>query len=319
MRIGEIRNILREVANENHSIEMKHEVIYGGQAHQINNFKSIIDALDIISGQEWSQADYAPVEDIKKKYKAANDPIILEAGEFNKLNSYINTVNAMVPLYYSIIDSLTDKQEEKTINIRLQDGLNSFESLNDANKRINNLLNLFNVDGQFEFRGFDRGTEWYILVAQGILSHSFLIGGLRVAQEYFKARKEYFKSEEAKISYKAALRKDEEETDSGFREYQEKRLSIMIDSEVEKMVKELGTNGQTNEELHSKIVLGTKKLIKELDRGTEVHLSLNPPSYTEEQNGELNIDYEKIRSLLPKKDTKPKQLGGGDIKKNDKK
>ncbi|MEK6852938.1 MAG: hypothetical protein AABX59_03595 [Nanoarchaeota archaeon] len=312
MRIGEIKNIVGAVLAENNTLEVRHESIYGGQAYQINNFAELIEALGILSEQSWNDVDYTQVREIRARHEPTRNPTILTNEEFNQLNSYVNNINSKVPLYYSILESLTEDQDEKTINIRLPEKMTSLSDLNRTNDRLHDTLKYFNVDGQFEFKGFDRGTEWYVLIAVGVLSHRFFITCLKIAQEYFKTRTEYFKSEEAKRAYEASLRDKEQSSEKDFDKYKEKWLSLFIREEVGKAIEQIGTAGQTKPELHIKLVKATEKLVAELGEGTEFHLSLNPPTYAKEVGGELRIDYKKLRELKPKEETK--QLEDGEKK-----
>ena len=319
MRLGEIKNILDEVLDESNKIHIENEVAYGGQAQKITNFGQIISALDILSAQSWNDTSYAEIENIKKQYKKTPSIATLETAQFNQLNSYINAINQKLPLFYSILESLVEEQDEKVINIKLPEGIESLEELDTTNKRLEDILKLFNVDGQFQFQGFDKGSLWYVLMAAGPLSYGFLIGCLNVAQEYLKAKTEYFKSEEAKISFQAALQGKEDKFT--FEKYQEGWLSIFIKDKVKKVIEEIGqTNGASNEELHTKLVKATTNLVAELGEGTEFHLSLNPPEYASEEKGAiLKIDYQKIKALVPKKEKETKQLKEAEAKDGKKK
>lgn len=309
MRIGETKNIIKRVIDDNNMIQINNEVVYGGQAHQVNNFADLVEALDILSNQKWNDADFAPVQQIISAHERLSKQVILTVDEFNQLNSYIGTINPKIPLYYLTLDSLAEEQDEKTINIKLPPDIKSFEDLIEITKKLENTLKLFNVDGQFEFKGFDKGTEWYVVVAQGILSYNAIIACLKITQEFFKARTEYFKSEEARISYEASLRDSEKDPPKdGFEKYKEKWLKIFIENAVKKAIEDTGLNGHTKEELHTKLIKATTKLVEELGEGTEFHLSLNPPPYVAEEGGELRIDYKKIKESNPKKEEEVKSL-----------
>ena len=308
MRIGEIKNIIGRVLAENRVIQIISEPLYGGQAYRINNFAELMDALDILSGQTWNNIDYQPVENIKESHPAVN-PTLLTAEEFNQLNSYISSINSTVPLYYSMLESLTEPQDEKVINIQLPPNINSLDDLSTTNERLDDILKRFNVDGEFRFVGFDKGTDWYVVAAIGWLSYRFLIACLKIAQECLKTRTEYFNSEQAKISYKASL-VGLQDVEENFENYKENWLVLFIESKVQEAIKAIGTHGQTEPELSSKLVNAVKKLIVELGKGTEFHLSLNPPDYAKEQGGQLVIDYKKLQALKPSKEAKAKELNG---------
>lgn len=318
MRTGEIKNIVGRVLAENHTVQIASEPLYGGQAYKVNNFAELMEALDILSTQSWNKVDYQPIKNIKASHSIPANPTILTADEFNQLNSYIGAINSTVPLYYSIVESFTEPQDEKVINIQLPPNIDSLDDLSATNKRLDDILKLFNVDGQFEFKGFDKGTEWYVVVAAGYLSYKFLIACLSIAQEYLKTRTEYFKSEQAKISYEASLPLDGKTAEQDFEKYKENWLSLFMRKEIQKAIKNIGMNGQTEAELSSRLVKATTKLIAELGEGTEFHLSLNPPEYAKEQGGQLVIDYKKLQALQPIKEVKAKELTGATEDKSNK-
>lgn len=305
MRIGEIKNTLKEVLNQENKIEIRSENLYEGQAYQILNLQALIEALQIISVQEWNEIDFAPIKDIVDQYQGIQKPVMISADEYNRLRSYVDGVNPNIPLYYSVLSSLSEEQSENTINVKLPDRIDSLKSLNELNDRLEKIFLRVNVDGKFEFKGFDKGTEWYVFIAGGVLTYRFLLACLKIAQEYFKTRKEYFESEKAKIAYKVY----EKELKKGeLSEYQKKYLDVFIEEKIEEAISKIGTNGHTPPELHTKLVKATTDLIKELDSGTEFHLSLNPPAYAREVAGELRIDYQKLQELKPQEETETKQL-----------
>ena len=54
---------------------------------------------------------------------------------------------------------------------------------------------------------------------------------------------------------------------------------------------------ENNHEVEGKIVKTVEMLEKQMEQGTEFHLSLNPPTFVQEQNGKISINYEQIRAL----------------------
>lgn len=319
MRVGEIKNILKATLGDNRNLELKAEALYGGQAHQINNYVELMEVFEILANQNWVEVDNIKVLAIKEKYGEPKNPTILTVDEYNQFSGYVGTVNAKIPLYYSILESLTEEQPEEAINIKLPSKLDSLVDLIETNKRIDGVLKLFNVDGQFKFHGFDKGTSWLVLIGGGVLTYRFLVACLKISQEYLKTKTEYFKSEEAKLAYETSLREKEKVSEDGFERFRDRWLELFIEKEVKKAVEAVGTNGQTQPELASQLVKATTKLVQELGEGTEFHLSLNPPSYAREVGGELKIDYKKIQALSPTKKEDPKQLGEAKKKNEDEK
>lgn len=308
MRLGEIKQNIDKVLIANKTIQLKSDAVYGGQAYKINNYSDVIIVLEHVASLSWSGVNIDAIDEIITQYPK-NNIVELPQSQFNKLTSFINTVNQKIPLYYSILETMVEKQDELTINIKLPEKIKNLNDINIANKRLEDVLKLYNIDGQFEFVGFDKGSEWYVLVAKGVLSYQFIVSCLKIAQEYLKTKAEYFKSEEARISYEASLKEDEKNSDSGFEKYKESWLKLFTEKEIEKVIDKINKkNGHTKEELQVKLVNATTKLVKELGEGTEFHLSLNPPEYVSEQAGQIVIDYKKIEALKPPIDVK--QIAG---------
>ncbi len=309
MRLGETKKILEQVLNDENKIFIDQEPMYGGQAHSVKNYIEIIKALDLLSLQSWNRYDNAPVENIKTKYKQENNPVIIEQADFNILNQYVSQVNNLVHLFFGIIEDLSDEQEEQVINVKLPEGeVGSLVDLAKLNNRLDKIFKEINIDGEFEFKDFDKGTSWYILITSGVLTYKFFISCLKIAQEFFKAKQEYYKSEEAKLFYKATLKDEDKINEEEFKKYIEKMLDLKVKERVDKTIEDIQEkNGQTKGELQTKLIMATKNLIKELGEGVEFHLSLNPPVYAEETNQGIKIDYVKIRELKVE-NKKPKQL-----------
>lgn len=305
MRLGEIRNILWEALTEDNKISLEHEPIFGGQAQIVKNYGPVMSALGLISDLSWNTTDYAPIEAIRNEYDVQLKEIQLPLDKFNQLNSYISSLNANLPVYISILETMVKDQDEKAINIKLPDNIKSLDDLTSFNKRVDKLFKSFQIDGQFEFREFDKGTSWYEIAIIGVYTYHYFIACLKIAQEYFKAESEYFKSREVKISFEASKKRNNDLT---FENYKKEWLEAFIKEEVRSLVEEKikETNGETNESLQTKLVIATTGLVKELGDGTEFHLSLNPPEYATEQAGQLVIDYKKIQLLKP--ENKPKQI-----------
>lgn len=308
MRLGEIRNILQEVLTEDNKISIEHEPIFGGQAQIVKNYGQLISALDILAGLSWNESDYSPIELIKKEYGTEVLEAQLSQEKFSQLNSYATALNPKLPLYISILETMVDDQNEHTINIKLSGSIRNLDSLTATNTRLGKILDLYNADGQFEFKGFDKGTDWYVVFATGVLSYRFFIAGLDIAQKYFETRKSYFESENAKLDLQAALDK-EDVTETDIDSYKKRKMEMLIKDEVKKAIDIIGAGTNNKNELTSKIIKATEKLVKELDEeGTEFHLSLNPPEYANEYMGSLVIDYSKMPVLKHRKDEDVKQI-----------
>jgi len=298
MRLGEIKNIIETVLTEDNQIIIENESLFGDQAYLIKNFQEIVNAYDILNDQSWNDVDDNQLKSVVEKYRAVENPVQLDQPEFNILNAYISTLNQKIPYYYSTLESVVQEQDEKIINIKLSEKINSLTGLNELNKRLEKTLKLFNVDGEFEFKGFDKGSDWYVILAAGFYSYQFLVHGLDIAKKFYETREAYYKSKDAELNYKASLKKEEEFSRKELEEYTKRRLDLIIEEKVNEAIEKIqNTNGKTKEELQNQLVRGVKELVKELGEGTEFHLSLNPPEYITGSIGSLRIDYKKVRAI----------------------
>lgn len=312
MRLGEILKTIEQVVDQNSQITIKNEPLYGGQAYIIQNFETLVKAIQVLSTQTWNTADYNQIKDIIPNSKKLSELSEVSQDQFGKLTEYVNTLNQSVPIFYSILKTMVKEQEEQIINLKLPDKVKTLSDLTDLNNRLEKVFKLFQIDGDITFKEFDKGSDWYVLYANGVLTYSFFMGCLKVAQEILETRTKFYESEEARISYEAALKKSEEFNQQEFKKYCEKWLDIKIEKAVSKLIEEIKkTNGATELELKGKLIKGTADLIKELDNGAEFHLSLNPPAYAKEYGGYLEINYKQLREVHAQeleKNTKAKNI-----------
>ena len=310
MRLGEIKKIIEKTLDKDGKMTIQHEPIYGGQAHSVNNFADIMFAIDVVYDKEWNELDHTPIKEIRDKYNYKREAQI-EIAEFNQLNSYIASLNTKLLLYLSILETMTEDQEEKIINIKLpDDAVGSLEDLAKLNNRLGKIFKEFNIDGVAQFKGFDKGTDWYMVYFAGILSYQSFIACLKIAQEYYKTKKEYYGSKKAELDYRASVEKDDDFSKDELKDYTEKRLELFIKEKVNEAINTIdGRNGKTKPEMNTQLVIATKDLVKEFGTGVEFHLSLNPPAYAEETAEGLKIDYKKIKELKAK-ESAPKKIKG---------
>jgi len=312
MRLGEIKQIVDKVVDENGVIVISSESIYGDQAFNVKNYADAVAALNILDEQDWNELDYSPVESVVKKHPPDNEESQLTQEEFTQLNTYVSALNAKLPYFVSILASIVKEQDEKVINIKLSEDIKSLSGLSNLNKRLETIFKIFKIDGEFEFNGFDKGTDWYVISTVGYSSYLCLILGLDIAKRFFETKELYFKSKKAELDYKASLEKNEKYSESLFLAYREKRLELEVEEDaIEASKKIADTNGKTPEELQTHIILGVKELVKELGEGTEFHLSLNPPEYVEGTIGSLRVDYKKVQQIRAEED---KMVGKGKAK-----
>lgn len=298
MRLGEIKQILDNIIDENNNIIVENESIFSGQAYIIDDYINLVEALNILSEQEWNDYDFSSISSIIKRHPPRRTRQQLTQEEYEQLSSYISLVNQKLPYFYSILESVVEDQDEKVINIKLPDKIDTLSKLSEANKRLEKIFKIFSIDGQFELEGFDKGTEWYVMCTMGYLSYLAMIKGLEIAKKYFETRESYFKSKKAELDYKASLKNNSDFSSEGLEAYCNRRLELDVELEVQDASEKISeTNGMTPQELQTHIIQGVKEIVKELTKGTEFHLSLNPPEYVGGDIGSLNIDYSKVRQI----------------------
>jgi hypothetical protein len=251
------------------------------------------------------------------KHKNSNTVTITNQ-EYTELSQYVNNLNKKFPIFYSILSTIIEEQDEQLINIKLPDKNNfSLKELSQINERIDKIFKEINIDGDYTFKGFDVGTSWYKILIIGELTYKCFIGGLEISQEYFKASQEYYKSGEARLHYETALKHTQEKkeiSEEEIKKYANEVIQGKIESSIKKILDEVLVNKENEKENIVKIKKAIHSIMNELDKGIEFHLSLNPPKYVEECNNKIVINYEEIRKLETEKNT-PKQIE--EEKKND--
>lgn len=299
MRVGEIKNIVEKAIDTSDRLTIESEALYGGQAYRIEDYAQLITALKTISVMSWNDVDFTSVQAIIDEYGASAQNVQITSNEYSQLNSYVSTVNTKFPIYLEVIRSMTEKQGETFINIKLPGEIKSFKELTETNNRLEKLFKEFNVDGQAEFKGFDKGSDWYTICIIGITSYHTFLACLKIAQEIMKLRKEYFNSSKAKIEYQTA-KEIFKQTENGpsLEEFQNKKIEKIIEAKVKEAVAAIDNKGAKRDgELTNQLVMATTHLVTALGDGIEFHLSLNPPEYAKETAGSLTIDYKKMREL----------------------
>lgn len=261
----------------------------------------------------WNEADFDPVQALIDKYGIGRQNVQITNDEYSQLSSYVASVNTRFPIYLEVIRSMVENQAETFINIKLPDDIKSFKELTENNNRLEKLFKEFNVDGQVEFRGFDKGSDWYTVCIVGVTTYHAFIACLKIAQEIMKLRKEYFNSEKARIEYETAKELfGQAKNAPTLVQFQEKKLEKIIESKVKEAVAEIENKGaKGKDELTNQLVKATTDLVGALGDGVEFHLSLNPPEYAKETAGSLTIDYKKMRELDEAKKTEPQKIDQG--------
>jgi len=309
MRLGEAKNIIECCLDENNQLFIDKEALYWNQAYKINNYWDLIVIFDLLYNQEWNDADNSVLDNLIEKYWRNASSVQIGAEEFNQLNTYVSRINSKMPIYYSILSTFADDQEEQLINIKIPSWyLSSLRDLSRFNERLDKIFTQFQMDGQFEFKWLDTGTDRYKILVVWFTTYNVFIACLSVAQKILELKKTYYESKKAKLDYQAALSGQDKYTEKWFNSYKEKRIELEIKSHIEEILEKINIeNWKSNLEKQNQIIIATKSLIKELWDWTEFHLSLNPPEYAQESKWSLKIDYKKISSIISK-DTSPKGI-----------
>ena len=309
MRLWEIKKTIRECINENHQLVIDHEAIYWNQAYKIKNYGKLVEVFDVLYEQKWNDANVENINAIVEEFGTDADIVQISTAQFNQLNSYVSQLNNKLPLYYSILETMAEDQEEQIINIKIPDkNVSSLKDLSDFNNRLNKIFESFRIDWQFEFKGLDKWTSRYEILVIWVMTYRFFLSCLKIAKEFLETTKTYYEWKKAKLDYLASLKKDEKFNETAFTEYKEKRIELEIDDKIQETIKNLPVkNWKSEAELQTQLIIATKGLIKELWEGTEFHLSLNPPTYAYESWSSLEIDYKKISALIAE-ENKPKKL-----------
>ena len=295
MRLGEIKRIVERVLNDKNIMKIKSTQQFGGQAVRVDNYSDVIKAIEVLYDQVWNNTSFDNVKQIIENHGSAAQSELLTAQEYNYLNQYISNLNTKLPLFYGILVTMVKPQDERIINIKLPDIANqTLENLSKTNSELNTLLNTINVEGGYEFKGFDIGTSWYEILIYGYTTYKFLVLAIDLAQRYFGMQEQLYKSRLAKLQYEAA--KKEAPTNAQLKEYADTLVELQIGQEVEESISNMDKKLNTQENI-TRVTKTVKLLIKQMSKGTEFHLSLNPPKGIDETDGRITINYEEIRNL----------------------
>ena len=320
MRLGEIKKILSESLDDNNQIKVDYEAIYDNKAYTIKNYGKLIEIFDIIWELSRNDVNNEWICFVIEKYWEESESILVSAQEFNQINNYFSQVNQKMPLYYSILETMVEDQNEQIINIKIPENqVSTLDKLSKFNKCLDKLFKSFNIDWDYTFKWLDKWTSWYEIFIIWHYTYLVFLSCLDIAKAFFEVRKVYYDSEKAKLDYEACLKEKEKFTDEWFKKYQDRRMDLEIDKRIAEALKNLWIqdwkNWKSAAELHTHLVMATKELVEELWEWTEFHLSLNPPKYAEESWYSLQIDYKQISALI-EKENEPKWLENKQEKKD---
>lgn len=309
MRIGEFNQILQKAVSADGTLQTSGEAIYGGQVYKISDFMDkakLVEALEEM-GLLPKVADTDTLELIAEH--ADEDEYFPETTEHDQIVALFSQINANLPAYAEIAEAFSPDQQETTINIKLPDNTDSIEELQSFNERLSDIFKRFNIAGDFKIVGFDNGSEWYQVLLDPNL-HIYVMTAVSLALQTIDFRDARKGSEDLRLTRKTLDTKDPENKLT-----EQKLLNGIVEEKITEgateVVEKLGApDGREKPETVSMIIGAVKDLVKEFDKGTEFHLSLNPPAYTEESStGSITIDYKNIPQLDEKKPTKQLETG----------
>lgn len=296
MRVWEIKNILDRVVNDENTIDVNYSTVFWGQGYKLNNFDNLLDALSLLENLSWNDANSSLISWILMD---RND--IINSEDFNSLNSYIDKVNEGLPYYYSVLEELNEEQDEQTINIKLSEkNIENLKDLSDTFLRLDKIFKTFNIDGQFEYRWLDKGSTWLVVVAIWTMSYRVMLAALKISREVLEQKKIYWEWKRVELDYKTALNNDSNYTKEGLDDYVNRRVAKEIEERLKEEVQRLEIKStKSKEELESQLTKGINLLIEEVkEHQTEFYLSLNPPSYIQENWRNISIDYKLINTKV---------------------
>ncbi len=315
MRIGRFNQIINNATDTDGKLQTHGIARHGGQVFVIDNFDAKAELVLELQALGLLPSDnLEPVIAIFEENVNAQS-LEVEAVQHNEIVSLFTKINAKLPIYLEITENFSPDQEETVINVKLPIGISSLGELQTFNKRLETLFKKFNFTGNFKVVGFDVGSEWYQILIDNISLFSIFISSVSLALQAIDFRDSRKNSDDLRLTKKAL---DARDPNNDVTEL--KFLNSMVDEkiteDVEKSIDELGiTDGRDKPETLTMVIGAVKELIKEIDKGTEFHLSLNPPEYAEEEGGSgapsITIDYSQIPSLDVSQ-TEAAQLEAGD-------
>lgn len=312
MRLLEVRKKLDSLLSGS-TIAIEVDARYNGYAQAILNSNELFTVLKFLSEQSWNNLDFTPIQELITKYGALSAlQITVDQSEYNQLSAYVNQLNQQLPIFIGIVDAVIDEQSPRDINIKLSEKIKTPKQLNELTSQITELEKFANIDGKgLTFVGFDKGSEWIVVSTATSVAYGFIMACLKLAQEILKTKEQFFKTEEAKLSYSAALKKGEKFTDAGFKAYQESYSHAQLEAGAQKIREQLGSvNGTPESEMEQKATKTTGTLIHIIGNGNEVHLSLNAPKeISESADGLVDVDYSYLADLAKAGETKQLKVG----------
>lgn len=299
MRLREVKKKIEELGSDGKiAVSLKQSL---GNFFVISDSRKLFFLLKFLSEQEWNKTDFAQIQAIVDSTHALdNDEIMLDNTQYSQLNAYVNKVNERLPIFFGIVDSLSDEQGEFDINIKLSDEVKTVNDLNELISEIKNLEKFANLDGKkLEFNGFDVGSWWITFSAGCGVVYGFIMACTKLAQEVLKTQEQYYKTKEAKIHYQMTLESGKKITETGLKKYCEEYCEKYLEQGATEIAQGVGKyNGTSENEISEKAKNTTKSLLKIIGNGNEVHVSLNGSQIIgETESGNIQMNYEELKTF----------------------
>lgn len=301
MRIGRFNQIVNEATDANGELQTSGTPKHAGQVYVIKEFNVKAKLILVLQEMELLPAN-TPESTLGIFTKNKNKSVVeVEAAQHNEITNLFTQINTKLPVYLELAEQFSPDQEETVINVKLPDDISSLAELQKFNKRLDTLFKKFNVTGNFKVVGFDAGTEWYQILIDNSGLFSLFISSVSLALQAIDFRDSRKDSDDLRLAKKAIDARDAENDIT-----EQKLLNSMVDEKItedsEKVVDELGyPDGRERPETLSMVIGAVKELVKEIDKGTEFHLSLNPPEYAKEDGSNsmpaITIDYSSIPKI----------------------
>ncbi len=316
MRLGELKKIIDD-ASVGGKIVFENESLYGGQRFLIKNYSILIKALTHLAEQEWVTTDKSIVKQLNDNINAQSFEAQLSPEEFSRLNQLIDEINSKLPIFFGIISNMVEPQPSEVINVKLPSKtIKDFKDLNKFNEDLQEVLNLVvkfkGLRGDIKLIGFDVGSEWYtILIVGGPLVYGALMSCIKIAEKLINLRKMWYESEDVKLGLEikrqdlGELKRNSAPTnkppapEEDLKNYIERMFEMTLNKKVSELIETLSEANLNNPtEMQISISKGIKKLVILLEKGTEIHPSLNPPQYILVDQKSFSIDYQELRNVF---------------------
>ena len=319
MRLGVLKKIIDEATDDNIQLRFEAESVLSGYSYHIHEYNTLITLLEALTDQPWLKINTEILEGITEEYGKTATEVQISQEYFSELSQIVDEINHALPVFYGILEILVDEQDEHIVNIKIpEDSISDLDELSQFNKELQEVFKLIvkhkGLRGDIEFKGFNTGSSWYeILIMGGPIVYFALMGVIEIAEGMLQIQKLWYENQEIRLSLEAGKRKQAKEgeapkpvTDDEVKRHVNIMVEIEIDKQMDKLIAELSELPNGPEEMKISITKGLHKLIALIEKGTEIHPSLNPPEFIKQDDEQrFSIDYERLKKLLEKEEKTP--------------